>query len=151
MNENELVKQHLGLVINIAKSFHPKNGDELDDFIQEGSIALLKAIRRFKAKKKTKLSTYAWTYITRALIRYKNNNKNKIKYKTLIDTADKEYYNFSEILPEHGKLCPIELVILNMRYEGYTLQEIADICKQSKSWASKKIKNLLEKIKKYNE
>ena len=66
MDENKLVQENLGLVITIAKKFKPINHDEYSEYVQIGSIALLRAIRKFDPSR-AKLSTFAWRYITKAI------------------------------------------------------------------------------------
>jgi len=150
MNENELIEEHLGLVIKIAKSFSPKDQTEMDDFIQEGSIALLKALRKHDIKQ-GKISTLAWKYITKALIGYrKKTRENKDKQGNLEnmpakDSGEKLWESIPDTLSE------TELTVVNMRYEGYTFAEIGKKINHTKAWASHIFKNAIDKIRQANE
>src|SRR5258708_4440117 len=59
-----LVAAHLGLVIKIALEFR-HSGPAMEDLIQEGSLGLTIAARRFDPERATRLATYA-TYWIRA-------------------------------------------------------------------------------------
>jgi RNA polymerase sigma factor (sigma-70 family) len=149
MTEDEQIKQYLGLVIKIARSLNPRSQSEMDDFIQEGSIALLKALRDHD-KKRGKISTLAWKYITRALIRYRASlQKNPTVQWDLENIQD---CHTKTLLWEtlSGNLSPTESTIINMRSEGYTFEEIGKYIGKTKSWASQIFKKAIPKIKKSN-
>ena len=145
MNENELVKKHLGLVVKIAKNFKPRDNAELEDFIQEGSIALLKALRKHNAKR-GKISTLAWKYISMALGRYKSKIcklKEKQETYTTIPSVSKVNAVW-EILP--NSLSDIEKTVINLRYDGYTFKQIGFSIGYTKSWANRIFKTAIKKI-----
>ncbi len=70
----EFIKSNLKLVVKIALEFITP-GIEIMDIIQEGNLGLLKAIERFKLKRKVKFSTYASWWIKHYIIRYILKNK----------------------------------------------------------------------------
>ena len=57
--EEELVREHTGLVKSVALRLSYACDEELDDLIQIGYIGLLKAARRFDPDRGLKFSTYA--------------------------------------------------------------------------------------------
>lgn len=71
----ELIESNLRLVISIAVRYQG-NSVPLEDLIQEGTIGLMRAVKKFDYRKGFKFSTYAiWhikSSITRALNKYSN-------------------------------------------------------------------------------
>lgn len=59
---DNLVKNNLGLVYNIAKRFMGR-GFELEDLIQIGTIGLIKSIKKFDENYNVQLSTYSVPFI----------------------------------------------------------------------------------------
>ena len=89
---NQLIIDNMGLVILIA-SRYLKKGLEIDDLIQEGRIALHRAIETFDpSRKEVKFSTYAYNVIQRSLINVvlKHNRKNwkNVTEEIVPDTPD---------------------------------------------------------------
>ncbi len=66
-----LYSSNLRLAITVAKKYHIHNTDLLD-FIQEGNMALAKAIEKFDWRKGTKFSTYAVPWLRQAIMRAMN-------------------------------------------------------------------------------
>ena len=78
---NQLIKDNdnMSIIISIASRYLKKaKGLEIDDLIQEGRIALYRAIETFDPSRKTKFSTYAYNCIQRSIINVvvKHNRKN---------------------------------------------------------------------------
>ena len=57
-----LVSEHRGLVERIARSNAPR-ADQIDDLVQEGTLGLLKAIRRYEPSRGVPFEAYASTII----------------------------------------------------------------------------------------
>ena len=82
--ENGLVHEHYGLVVSQALSFlGDDNKSNLEDFIQVGLIALLKAIRKYD-ETKSKFSTFATLSIKNALLNYKRKDTKTKKQKIIV-------------------------------------------------------------------
>lgn len=146
-NENDLIKQYQGLIRDIAKRFNPPNETEMEEYIQEGNIAMLKASRRFNINLGYKLSTLAWIYIIRAIGRYIALKKQKDWIELLgnrdiaIEPSETKLW---EILPN---LSSDEMKMLDMKLDGYSLEDIGKEFGHTKTWASKEFSKLTHKIK----
>ena len=66
---DELVKNNMGLVYNIAKRFVGR-GYEIDDINQIGAMGLVKSIKKFDTNYNVQLSTYAVPFIIGEIKRY---------------------------------------------------------------------------------
>ena len=69
MAEEELIKENMGLVKNIAARFTGR-GTELEDLVQIGAMGMLKAIRGYDSAFNTAFSTYAVPMIMGEIKRY---------------------------------------------------------------------------------
>lgn len=67
---DELVRRHLKLVRQIARSYETRSADSLDDLIQVGSIGLLNAIERFDPTVGRNFEAYAGTLVTGEIMHY---------------------------------------------------------------------------------
>ena len=136
----------MGLVVKIVKDFKPRSLDEFDDYVQVGSIGLLKAIRKHKPEL-GKLSTIAWPYIYYNVLRlYRQNCKHK--HEVLFDDSGQsvEKVPLWELIPSN--LTQLEKRIISLRIEhGHTFAEIGQkIGGYTRGWANKLFKVALEKI-----
>ncbi len=148
--EEQLVQENFGLVVFLAKSFNPKTHSELEDYIQEGCIGLLKAIRKYDTSYKTVLTTLAWPYVRWEILNYiikEKKHKGEIGHEGF--THDNENILF-EILPNHLK--PIEKRIIELRIKGHTFKEIGKILNgRTRGWANHLYHLAIKKISKANE
>lgn len=62
----QLILSHLRYVVSIARTYQGY-GLALTDLIQEGTIGLMKAVKRFEPEKKIRLATYALLWIKSAI------------------------------------------------------------------------------------
>lgn len=63
---NEVAKNNLRLVLQVASRFHP-TPDEIMDLVQEGNIGLLRAVEKYDLAKGFAFSTYATYWIMQAM------------------------------------------------------------------------------------
>lgn len=147
-NENRLVQDHLGLVISIAKSFQP-NSNDLEDYIQVGSIGLLKAIRNFNDKLDTSLSSFAWVCISREIINYIHRHTNSVQSINVEPTYITKRHLLFDIIPD--TLTTTEKQVVGLRLMGYTFKEIGQKLGFSSVWSNKLYQITLQKIIKANE
>jgi RNA polymerase sigma factor (sigma-70 family) len=143
--EARLVQENIGLVISQAKKFKPTRVTDVDDYIQAGSIGLLKAIRKYDplTHKDTKLSSFAWIAILREIVHEAN------KFKETTQTLEFEVpvsaiEEFKDNLPN---LSEHELEIIMLRAEGYTLKEIGAKFNKTKEWARQQLKAIIQKVR----
>jgi RNA polymerase sigma factor (sigma-70 family) len=111
-------------------------------------MALLRAIRGFEANGKDKFITYAHTCIYNALLNHVLRDVKKPPKKLPSHLVDKRILNISDYLPDGLSL--EEKSILQMKYEGYTLEEIGKSQGYNRSHASKALKTLYKKLKQAN-
>ena len=78
---NELVTSHLRFVFHIARRYK-KYGHPLSDLIQEGTVGLLEALKRFNPEKRTRLSTYAMWWIRASIQDYVIRSRSLVKIGT---------------------------------------------------------------------
>src|SRR5262245_47904622 len=62
-----LVRANMAFVVHVAKKFRER-GLPLEDLVAEGSVGLMKAIRRFDPNNGTRFTTYASFWIRKAII-----------------------------------------------------------------------------------
>ncbi len=144
--EDKLVKQNIGLVVFLARSFNPKNHTDLDDYISSGLLGLLFAIRKYNAKLGNGLATLAWTCIRNEILRYIKTQK-RIEYPSyLVDDIAVPYKeNLWEYIPD--TLSELEEEVLMLRCKNYTFNEIGSQYKYSKVWAYHIYQTAINKIR----
>ncbi len=99
-----LVQSHLRLVVKIALEYHRKSSASLMDLIQEGTMGLINAIRKYNPFKGVRLGVYAQWWIRAYILRYLLNNYSLIKIGTT-QTQRKLFYNLmkeKELLEKEG-------------------------------------------------
>ncbi|MBF0177545.1 MAG: RNA polymerase factor sigma-32 [Magnetococcales bacterium] len=67
---HRLVSSYLRYVVRIAREYHGYYGLRLMDLVQEGSIGLMQAVKRFDPHKGFRLATYALWWIRAAIQEY---------------------------------------------------------------------------------
>lgn len=77
----KLVISHLRFVLHIAKRY-TRHGHPLADLIQEGTVGLLEAVRRFNPDRDVQLSTYAMWWIRAAIQDYVVRSRSLVKIGT---------------------------------------------------------------------
>lgn len=149
MDENAEVQLHQGLIYSIARRFKPSNATELEEYIQEGNVALLKALRKYNKDKGNQISTLAWIYVYRAINKYhksrKKNREQQCHIPTCIEPTKTDLW---EILPSN--LSKRETIVIQMKWQGYTFEEIGKKFGLTKSWASRLFKQTLQRVKEAN-
>ena len=79
--ENEIIINNLGLVGYALKYFNIKNSYDYQDYFQEGTIGLIKAVKHFNSDSSFSFSTYAYKCIKNEICKYA---KKESKYSNLI-------------------------------------------------------------------
>jgi RNA polymerase sigma-32 factor len=125
-----LVLSHLRLVVSIARTYSGY-GLPLADIIQEGTIGLMKAVKRFDARRKVRLVTFAIHWIKAEMNEYVIKNWRIVKTVTTKDqrklffnlrSSRQDIGNLSEDeakrIAEKLKVSRDDVVDMNMRLTG---------------------------------
>lgn len=160
--EQQLILENMGLVVSLARSFNPKNNQELEEYIQSGRIGLWKAIKKHDPDRGA-LSTIAWNYIRWEIIRTLPDSKKakstNLKQVCFTDISEPsfplaEYYDNSvrqriqDLLP--SSLTEQEHTLIMLKIDGFTMNEIGKHFGKSRVWAHTVYKKAFEKIKEAN-
>jgi RNA polymerase sigma-32 factor len=78
---HELVASHLRFVLHIARRYK-SHGHPLTDLVQEGTVGLMEALKRFNPEQGTRLSTYAMWWIRAAIQDYVVRSRSLVKIGT---------------------------------------------------------------------
>jgi RNA polymerase primary sigma factor len=97
--EKKLVQSNLRLVISAAKKYNSFKISFMD-LIQEGNIGLITAASRYRASFNTRFSTYAYLWITQAILRYVRNKHNIITIPYRKEALLRRIKNAREVLLE---------------------------------------------------
>lgn len=145
----QLLQDNYGLVVNQALLFKPKNNLILEEYIQIGITAFLKAAGNFDAEK-GKFSTYISNCIHNAIFDFvKKNNKVQIVdiSENYVDSYNRQ--SIDEFLPKN--LTMAETKIIEMKLSNYTKQEIIEILALDINEFNILFKSIKKKIKEANE
>ncbi len=121
-----LVQSHLRLVVKIALEYHKKSSASLMDLIQEGTLGLLNAIRKYNPFKGVRLGVYAQWWIRAYILRYLLNNYSLIKIGTT-QTQRKLFYNLmkeKELLEKEGFKPTPQLVAQSLDVKPEDVEEM---------------------------
>ena len=133
IDENQLIQKHMGLVVQVAKSFNPSSPLVLDEYIQSGRIGLLKAIRAHDIKRGT-FVTAAWYYIRWGILGYIKRECQESVLPITMDPSGEQQENITEYFP--NTLSDRERDVLVLRTQGYTFKDIGEKRGYSKSLAN---------------
>ncbi len=104
---DELVKNNMGLVYNIAKRFVGR-GYEIDDINQIGAMGLVKSIKKFDTNYNVQLSTYAVPFIIGEIKRYiRDDGRIKVS-RSIKELATKIMQIQKEAIEKNGEEIKIE-------------------------------------------
>lgn len=117
------LKENYGLIVSQAKRFNPKNKHILEEYVQIGVMAFLKAFDKFNPEK-GKFSTYISRCIHNAIYDFIISN-NKVRF-VATDSIEKESvansFNFDEIIPSN--LTSDERQLLELLRKNFSKEEI---------------------------
>lgn len=135
----KIIEQNYGLIVSQALSFNPKTKDHLDDYIQVGSLAMIRAVKNFNESKGVQFSTFACHCIANSIKNYiKKNNKNIEQ--ELLDVKYNIPENFNDLIPDN--LSDVEEEIISLKLSNYSIKEIAE----KLNYPVVKVRNILHKI-----
>lgn len=93
--EKQLVEANLRLVVNIAKKYNYATLS-LMDLVQEGTLGLITAAKRFDVSKGFKFSTYATWWIKQAILRAIQNQSRTIRIPVHLLDRHRQIVNFEK-------------------------------------------------------
>ena len=166
----DLVKKYEPIIINCAKKYYLNNpyyGVDLNDYSQEGRIAVFKAMKSFDVNGASLFYTYVCLCINRCLITYCRSlgaSKNSLLNNSLSDETysflgDIEYepsifvgnmYSDKAIIDYKNTLDFLDSTIFELRYNGFSYIEIGTLLDISSTTVARhlcKIKKTLQGIK----
>lgn len=145
----KLLAEHKGLIVSQAVSFC-RNPDDLDDFISVGTLAFTKAYKKYIPiinGKEIKFSTYIVSCIRNAFKKHCKKEEKRYFTRPTMSYIDSE--QLWELLPDD--LTEQEQVIIQLKYENYSYQEISDITGLTQKELQKITHKLFRKIRECNE
>ncbi|MHA2358543.1 MAG: sigma-70 family RNA polymerase sigma factor [Candidatus Heimdallarchaeaceae archaeon] len=149
LSKDEIVTQNYGLLVSTAQRFYPSTKDELEEYIQVGSIGMLKAIDTYDSSK-SKFTTYACSCIFNEIYNYlRKLKKHQNNVHDIVDFEERQQIDIEDYFPED--LTEKERFILKLRLHDYTRKEISDILGESENSTKYLIRKTLQKIRKANE
>ena len=104
---SEMVMSHLRLVVSIARNY-AGYGLPQADLIQEGSIGLMKAVKRFDPDRGVRLVSFAMHWIKAEIHEYILKNWRIVKVATT-KAQRKLFFNLRSMKPNFGALSPSEV------------------------------------------
>lgn len=173
---DKIIKSNIRLVRHIAKQYSTE-GYDFEDLVSIGIIGLIKAVDTYDVTKNIKFSTYSSRCISNEILMgiRKNNTinvqkvniedtlscdfeGNELKYLDILEDKNSDFvtkiidnYLSKELLDVIDSLSEKEkeLVMLYFGFDGnrYKQKEIAHMLGISQSYISRKISNILKKIK----
>lgn len=131
--KEEFYTSNLRLVVSIAKH-HRGKGLEFLDLIQEGNIALMKAVKKFDPHKGYKFSTYATWWIRQAITRAISEQSDTIRKPVHAkEDINKMKKVFKQFVVEFGRDPSLEEVSTEM---GVSVERIRELLEYSRETIS---------------
>lgn len=147
----KLIEENIGLVYKVVSHFYVSKYDR-NDLVQAGLMGLQYAIEHFDEKLGNKLSTYAIPFIIGSVKKELNNIKMLDDYieemELIVDESTKSNNenDYCEVIKNLDK--KMQLIYQMKFIEGFTEQKIANHLGINQSTVSRKIKKIIEIIKK---
>lgn len=141
MSQDELektIKDNYGLIVSQALSFNPPSKDELDEYIQIGSLAMMRAAKNFDPEK-GQFSTFACNCISNAIKNYIKKNSKKLDL-AAVPTEYVIHESFEELLPD--SITDTERKIIQLKLSNFSIKEIAE----QTGFSVVKVRNILSKV-----
>ena len=134
----KLIEENIGLVYKVVSHFYVIKYDR-DDLVQAGLMGLQYAIEHFDEELGNKLSTYAIPFIVGSV---------KKEKELIVDESTKSNNenDYCEVIKNLDK--KMQLIYQMKFIEGFTEQKIANHLGINQSTVSRKIKKIIEIIKK---
>lgn len=153
-----LIKKYEPIIVGVAKKYYPivkYQGADMNDLIQEGRIALLKAINAYEAEDAL-FYTYVSVCIKNHLITYCRRLSSS-KHRALNYSVGEEYsYNIKDetfepveylcgkrfdnlVISEMHELKFVDSCVFELRFNGFSYKEISELLDMSLSSVSRRL------------
>ena len=135
-SQNKLIASHQRFVYALAKQYATINNDILD-YVNEGNIGLITAIKTFDPSRGFRFITYASHYIRREMVEYMNALRNIVhsptnnKYASKVKKLKNDYFNKYGAYPTENQLIEMFKDKYNMKVQDtsdlleVTMEDIA--------------------------
>ena len=128
--KDRLVNSNLKLVVSIAKNYEGK-GMQFLDLIQEGSMGLMKAVKKFEPDKGYKFSTYAHWWIRQAITRAVADQGRTIRIPVhMVETINKLLREQRKLVQELSREPSIDELAEKMKISPDKVQTILKIAQE---------------------
>jgi len=125
--ERQMIEANLRLVFKIARRYRNR-GLPLPDLIEEGNLGLLRAVRKFRPDRGTRLSTYATWWIRQSLVRALANQARMIRLPVHVELLLGRYLKEKKRLTQKlGRPPSIEEVARALEIPAGQLAELEEI------------------------
>jgi len=159
-------EENVGLIY-YAVNKYSKHKELWDDYYQEASIGLWKAVKTFKAEKNIKFATYAMTVITNQIFMFENKMKRQNRNydisfdESLDDTEDlysligsginviDNFFIRDSLKKFLSELDNRDKKIIKLKLQGKNQEEIGKELNLSQSYVARLIISMKNKFKKY--
>lgn len=129
----KIVESNMRLVVHVAKKYINR-GIELSDLLQDGSIGLMTAVRKFDRLRGHKFSTYATWWIRQTISRSLTNNSRTIRVPAhMVDMLNKMNSVEKTLTQELGRVPSIDEVADKMKKDVEKIQQLRELRQQTVS------------------
>lgn len=126
----KIVESNMRLVVHVAKKYLNR-GMDLSDLLQDGSIGLMTAVRKFDCLRGHKFSTYATWWIRQTISRSLANNSRTIRVPShMVDMISKMNTVEKKLLNELGRSPSDEEIASCMRVKTERIPQLRELRQQ---------------------
>ena len=128
-----IISANLRLVVSIAKHY-VNRGIAIPDLIDEGTIGLIEATRRFNYRKGNRFSTYATWWIKQSIVQALGNQSNSVRIPTyLLNVINRQGLVYNDLAQRLGREPSLKEISAQMSISEGRLQNIVNMHKTSSS------------------
>lgn len=151
--DNGLLDQFMPMIKKIARSFHPQNSTEHEEYISYGQLGLVKAAQKHDIKKGA-LSTIAYYMIRTEISNYKRRCRKHPIYDDDFQLSEYRDKNINNKIDKLWEYLPIltqeENNILRLYLEKRSFEDIGKQIGMSRQYAQNVFQRIIKKAKESN-
>lgn len=126
----KIIESNMRLVVHVAKKYLNR-GIELSDLLQDGSIGLMTAVRKFDRLRGHKFSTYATWWIRQTISRSLTNNSRTIRVPShMVDMINKMNTVEKALTQELGRAPRVYEVAFRMKAKPEKIHQLRELQQQ---------------------